>query len=545
MIESRTRGMPTAVYRRADGRQFYLHSRYDPAEEARFFIRDIPHRERTLFVVLGFGLGYHVKEMLRRLPQSSHIVVLEPDTACLSAILRKDGGPSWAWMNHNRLHFLAHHDPKVAPLSLVDKLATQRLLALELITHIPSTLTAEDFYRALLTEIPEQFPLTYQSHLGSLDQLLENPLRNFWANLGHSWNSAPVQNLRGRWHGRPLLIISSGPSLTGALHALRQSGGDSLMLATASAVRILISHGIRPDLVISMDPYEPNLAHFRGWETAGMPLVCPPRIHWRILSEYAGPKFIFRLQEDPPIPLSRFPEKSDFWQGGSVAFSALQLAHYLEANPIIFVGQDFAFAGGHTHAEGSVVDCAYDAAELPKDYFQVPGVHGLPVVTNRLYYSYLLYMQDYLSKVAKQKPDVRHVNTSPAGARIQGMIPLELEEALRLPLHQDSISPAEMVRTALVPEEGIAKRAQDDALAKWVSEIDRLLGRTEDFTHLFGRFKATSMYAQAARSYDDVYYLYEARSSRGPHSVAPVFLDRFRKHLQEVREDLRKIGAAG
>lgn len=208
IIDSKTKGIRTAVFRRPDGREFYLHSRFDPLEEARFLVKDVPRRERTLYVVLGFGLGYHVKELLQRIPQSSHILVMEPDFACISGrLLAHRADRSWAWMHNDRLHFLAHHDPMVVPLSLTDRLATLRLLSLELIAHLPSMLTAESFYQAVIAEIPQRFPTSFQSHLNSLDKLLENHLRNFWANLPHSWNATPVTSLQGRWSGRALIIV--------------------------------------------------------------------------------------------------------------------------------------------------------------------------------------------------------------------------------------------------------------------------------------------------------------------------------------------------
>jgi len=78
-----------------------------------------------------------------------------------------------------------------------------RLLSFELVTHLPSTLTAESFYRALLAEIPRTLPSSFHSHLNSLDRMMENDLQNFWANLPHSWNAAPILCLHGKWSGRP------------------------------------------------------------------------------------------------------------------------------------------------------------------------------------------------------------------------------------------------------------------------------------------------------------------------------------------------------
>jgi hypothetical protein len=545
IVNSETKGVPTAVCRRADGHEFYLHDRQDPQQEARLLIQNVPCRERALYAVLGFGLGYHVKELLQRIPRSSHIVVIEPDSACLSSGLRSQKkNQAWKWMGNDRLHFLSHHDPRVAPMALVDRMAALRLLALELFTHIPSTLMAEDFYRSLLSEIPGQFPSSFQSRVASLDTMLENHLRNFWANLPHSWNAAPVQNLKGNWLGRRLIIVSSGPSLTDALPALRADRSSTLLLVAGSAARILMADEIRPDLVVSMDPFEANREHFRSWESAGVPLLYHHQINRDIPATYAGPLFFFLMQEDPPLPLRGSLDKSGFRQGGSVAFSALQLAHYLGANPIIFVGQDFAFRGGHTHADGSAFDGSFDTKALPPGYFKIPGVDGKPVITDRNYYSYLLYMQDYLLDFAKRNPGFRHLNASQTGARIQGMDSMALEQALASAEGRGSISPSEMIHAALGQNRPARPEAQRTALDKWTSASERLLKRADqfgDFADLFAAFKTTPLYAQAPRIYDDIYYLFETKYRDPENRMAPAFLNRFREHLRFVAQELHKI----
>lgn len=433
----------------------------------------------------------------------------------------------------------------MVPIYLADRVAKLRLIGLEMITHGPSTLMAESFYGTLQEEIPQKFPASFQSHLNSLDRMLENDLANFWANLPHSWNAAPAKSLAGKWAGRPLIIASAGPSLTDALPILGQASGRALLLATGTASRILAERKVPPDLIISVDPYEENVAHFTGWDLAGMPLVYYHRIHRGIPPLFSGPKCFFVMQGEPPIPLTVAGEKSQFWQGGSVAFSALQLAHHLEANPIVFVGQDFAFPGGHTHATGSIMDQAFGAEALPAGYFRVLGVNGAPVVTNRIFHAYLLFMQDYLVKYSRLKPSIRHINTSRAGAAIQGMENLPLEQALDLPAVSSQRSPREIIVSALQRTCRIPQGARRGALNRWISELDRLLAksaRLDGFANLFDEITSTSVYAQAAQSYDDIRYLYETRHQHSEDSMLR-FRDRLDAHMHFVLKTLHAIKA--
>lgn len=64
-----------------------LHSLYDPMEEARRLAANVEldaAGERTVLVVLGLGLGYHVTELARRFPRAV-LVVVESDPAIAEA----------------------------------------------------------------------------------------------------------------------------------------------------------------------------------------------------------------------------------------------------------------------------------------------------------------------------------------------------------------------------------------------------------------------------------------------------------------------------
>jgi hypothetical protein len=537
---SRAKGAPTALVTRVDGREFYLHSRFDPHEEAQLIASGVIAQERTLYVVLGFGLGYHVKAILDRVPASSHVLVVEPDSACLNARALADRDhPAAAWIGDTRLHFLVHQDPKLTPIHLADRMATLRLLAIKMVRHIPSALTAEDFYGALANEIPRSLPANVQRRLRTIEQSLDGELRNFWANLPCSWNSAPIGRLRGLWRGKPLIIVSSGPSLSAALPQLASYQSRAMIVATASAVRLLMAAGIRPDLVISVDPYAPNAAHFDGWDTAGVPLVYYHRIFRGIPAAYRGPMAAFAMHDEPRLPLCAELAPSPFQRGGTVAFSALQLAHFVGADPVIFVGQDFAFPGGRTHAAGALYGEAHEAAESGEDFIPVPSADGQFVITSRLHHAYLLHMQDYLRQRARQHDRTRHINTSGTGAQIRGMEHLSLADAFAGRPSLD-VSPSTVFQSAMTKSAGISRARQDQTLANWSSELDPLARASRDMTTtgaILDAFARTSLYAAAAPSYDSLRYLAETRRLTG--GADGELVRHLRAHLNAVSGDLR------
>jgi hypothetical protein len=522
---------------------WFLHSRVDPVEEGRFLASGVESQERTLYVVLGFGLGYHVQALLARVPMTSQVIVVEPHSAHVSAMAGKQKGLGLSrWMRDPRLHFLAQHDPRLLPIHLADRMVSLRLLAITLMPHLPSILTAEPFYRAALEEIPRAFPVSIQRHLATIEQSLDNDLRNFWANLGSSWRSGDLGALAGAWAGRPLIIVSGGPSLAPSLPQLKARAADALIVATGSAAALLLAQGLRPDVVVSVDPYPENVAHFEGWDGQGIPLVHYQRVYRRVVEVYGGPRLPFVMHDEPPLPL-RPARPSPFHRGGTVAFSALQLAHWLEAGPIIFVGQDLAYADGQTHSQGAIYNQPFDPAAVPAGSVAVEGASGGMVITSEVFHAFLLHMQEYVLNVARQRPALRHINTALRGARVHGMEYADLGTTLAtLPPLEPSAKPALQARLGTPIR--VDARKLDATIAEWTSALGGVLdshGFEERFPVIFEAFRTTAVYRQAAKGYDDLLYLYEARHIAATPGAEAAMCRSFRQHLRQIVTDVSQI----
>lgn len=545
LVPSRQSGKPTAQVRRNDGRAFFLHSCVDPVDEGRFLAAGVESQERTLYVVLGFGLGYHVRALLERVPQSSHVIVVEPQAVQLSAFVVKEATLKAArWMRDPRLHLLPQHDPRLLPIHLADRMVSLRLLAITLVPHLPSVLTAEPFYRAALVEIPRAFPSRIQHHLTMIEQSLENDLRNFWANLGSSWRGGDIDAVAGAWADRPLIIVSSGPSLAAAIPQLRACAGTALIVATGSTAALLLNAGVRPDIIVAVDPYPENLGHFEGWDGRGIPLVHYQRVYRKVIEVYGGPRVPFVMQDEPPLPL-RGARSAVFHRGGTVAFSALQLAHWLEANPIVFVGQDLAFAEGRTHTKGATHSQTVDAATLPDGYLQVEGASGGMVVTSQVFHAFLLHMQEYVLNIARQRPGVRHINTALAGARIHGMEYVDLTAVCATMAPLDPTTKAGLHERLTAPAPG-DRDTQVTAVTEWTDALHVILqthGFEDEFPVLFAAFRKTALYRQASKGYDDIFYLYEARHMATTPGAGEALCRAFREHLRHIAADLSAIAA--
>ena len=72
-------GHPTLAHIDAKGRKKFLLSKYDPLKEAEKLIKLLRVEDHTNFIILGMGLGYQIFELLKLVPESSKLIVIEND----------------------------------------------------------------------------------------------------------------------------------------------------------------------------------------------------------------------------------------------------------------------------------------------------------------------------------------------------------------------------------------------------------------------------------------------------------------------------------
>lgn len=153
-------GEPTAQWR-----DILLHSRYQPSMEAARFIDHYDVREARTIVMAGFGFGYHVRELLRRV--SVPIVVVE----AFAEVLR-------VAMEHVDLcDVFAHVRFRVGEPAerLFQDREGQSITAgpHAVIPHPPSLQCAPEYYAALARELERKQPLRSP---GKLRVLVVSPL---------------------------------------------------------------------------------------------------------------------------------------------------------------------------------------------------------------------------------------------------------------------------------------------------------------------------------------------------------------------------------
>jgi hypothetical protein len=191
----------------------------------------------------------------------------------------------------------------------------------------------------------------------------------------------------------------------------------------------MLTQGLRPDLVVTLDPTEANYRLFSGLTTTEEFLCYEPQTFHKIPPLFAGRRFVFDSNNSPFTAWLRnlCGNKGTVPPGGSVAIAAFGIACLLGANPIIFIGQDLALTGGHTHAKGTIYENQKADLATPSFYMmEVPSIDGGKVTTLRYMHTFLLRFEELFA----QHKDRLIIDATEGGALKRGAGIMTFREAI-------------------------------------------------------------------------------------------------------------------
>jgi hypothetical protein len=193
-----------------------------------------------------------------------------------------------------------------------------------------------------------------------------------------------------------------------------------------TSLRPLLAAGITPHAVMAADPSELNARHTTGAIPSSVYLIAEQGIQTSVL-ESAKERFLFGLGLFPDPLFAEFGfAKSSLEVWGSVATAALDLACRIDANPVIFIGQDFAYSWGRAYASNTIFDGLPFSAEWSGPMTEI-DVWGEAVHTTENMIAY----RDFFVRKMRTRPDIRFINATEGGILRHGAERLSLAEALR------------------------------------------------------------------------------------------------------------------
>ncbi len=436
-------GLPTVKIGENGNRATLIHSAYDPVKEAKNFISGYELEEARFVTVLGFGLGYHVKEVLESYPQLKLVIVIEPNISLFKTALKVLDLS--VILSSPKVKLIIEDEPSRIEREMLG-LATFFLIHNNsMIVHKPSF----NLLKEELTQIRKSINKTVFWCTANLTTNIvkgDTFQRNILTNISQIINNAGVKNLFDKFLHQPVICVAAGPSLDKNIHLLEEAKNKALIICVDAALRTMLQHKIRPDLVVSIDYSEGtrNLFDEVMEQTENLFLAADPEIFPGVLSDFKGRKFIINLNKPLTHWLSKLvTDKGTLDKGASVAHAAFSLARAMGADPIILVGQDLSFPGGVTHVEGAVpraniaigrdkktgkkylLQKTKDGKYKANDLIMVKDIYGKEVPTRGDMYSYLIYFEKLISMTK-----AKCIDATEGGARIKGTEVMSLREVI-------------------------------------------------------------------------------------------------------------------
>ena len=399
---------------------YLLHSSYDPVKEAKR-LADIHYKNGYLHVLFGFGLGYLAKELLARMGENDHLMIIEPNRQVFQFALENAD-----------LGALARNDKVI--LSIGEDISS---LAQPLHFYLRAGFLGKISYIES-PNYPELYPELAQKTAGLLKEcsMLELINVNTLHAFADRWQDNFISNLYGAMSAKPfpalvkklscpVIIAAAGPSLTKQLPFLRAVQNKAFVLCAGSAINSLLRGEVTPHAVVTVDGGEANFNHFKALNIDSIPLIYSLFVHKGIPRKHAGVQIVFNETDSKLARWINRAARRDFGSvkgGQSVANFCFDLACQMTSGPVCFVGQDLAYTGNNTHAEGNINHKKISQKDIEgsKRYTRAKGYYGDLVLTDYVFLGMKKTFENYIEHLRNNGDNRPIINATEGGVMIEG-----------------------------------------------------------------------------------------------------------------------------
>lgn len=345
-----------------NNKTFYLHSKYDPIKEANNQVNSFSASSDDIIIVLGVGLGYHIKELRKKFPKN-FVVICEYNPDIFKFFIEYIDEK---FLKDEKLIFLVSSE-KIYSIDSILRyliyLKIKKQVKIRILRHIPSFNICPQ-YKEIENEILNRITEIYSDFL-TTREFKDLWTRNIKLNLNLFDSSYKLNELKQKYLNKPMAIISAGPSLENHLEFLKQNKITTVCVDTA--LRFLIKNNFYPDYVISLDAKYENLYDFKYLNFNKTKLIYDivvfPKIPRLFKERYVtytlkliktpDSKYIEYYDEPVRQVIEKYGDFGGLQSGGSVSTNALDFALFTGANPVYFVGLDLCNVNFKSHCRAT------------------------------------------------------------------------------------------------------------------------------------------------------------------------------------------------
>jgi hypothetical protein len=319
---------------------FWIHSRYSPEKEADAFASTLSDCESTrFFILIGDGLGYIGKALLKRYSEASLLTI---------PLFDKEVSPCFSTQKDERLFCWDGDDNKRLFSFIIGTIPEYAVHHLKIVHWLPAFKAAPQWSAEILKVVGEALSLL-SANQATLRGFSEKWIRNSISNLladrgdGNIFNMVPGCSA--------IVIAASGPGLDESIPVMREYRDKFLLCALPSSIEALYWSDLVPDIIINADAgywarfHLTRLVKFGKREkkpflfsslSAGIPSESRS---FSFTDYFSGIGFF--IEQDSPFatassPLLQLPAR------GTVAANALDICTSFTSGNIFLAGLDLA-----------------------------------------------------------------------------------------------------------------------------------------------------------------------------------------------------------
>lgn len=177
---------------------------------------------------------------------------------------------------------------------------------------------------------------------------IERWANNAAANYPVVRKSEGVSFLRNAAKDIPAIIVGIGPSLDDEILSLKIAPRHAVIIATDAALRPLLRHGIKPDIVLNYDARDEQATMWESIDTRGLVLLANSVTSPFTIDAWKGKAMFFNMMQADDefatnILPALFPYLGQLPNLGTVGNGAVFLAWQMGCKPILTVGMDLCY----------------------------------------------------------------------------------------------------------------------------------------------------------------------------------------------------------
>ena len=242
-------------------------------------------------------------------------------------------------------------------------------------------------------------------------------------NSVHFVKSLQIQDLKPHISGKPVVLVSPGPSLLKNINLLKDLEDNIIIVAVAQSVPALLKHSIQPDYVVAIDPinYSSILDGLNYQKTNA---IFIDTVHGDFFNKPFKNIYTGCNVHTPKNLLKVLDWNTTDLVGSSVSVFSFNLLAHLEASAVALVGQDLATSEGSYYVGDGMNPLGTAPEDLlksdrPSDW-ELPGYSGGVVLTQGDYFIYHGEFVESVKKLKMRAQKIQLYNCTEGGAFIKG-----------------------------------------------------------------------------------------------------------------------------